>query len=94
MKETLYELFKEDQKKQLGKNNKANMTLYNALPRKEYKRVFMCKTAKEICTKEKAKSLALKAKVTREQTSDDSDGQGVSDEDVDEEETEAFNLML
>ncbi|GKC73712.1 hypothetical protein Tco_1119595 [Tanacetum coccineum] len=29
-------------------------------------------------TKEKVKSLALKAKVTREQTSDDSDSQGVS----------------
>ncbi|GKG00049.1 hypothetical protein Tco_0301739 [Tanacetum coccineum] len=24
------------------------MTLYNALPRKEYERVFMCKTAKEV----------------------------------------------
>ncbi|GJZ38147.1 hypothetical protein Tco_0584338 [Tanacetum coccineum] len=44
-------------------------------------------------TKEKVKSLALKAKVTREQTSDDSDSQGVSDEDVDKEEAEAFNLM-
>nr|GEX84377.1 integrase, catalytic region, zinc finger, CCHC-type, peptidase aspartic, catalytic [Tanacetum cinerariifolium] len=45
-------------------------------------------------TKEKIKSLSLKAKVTREQTSDDSDSQGVSDEDVDEEEeSEAFNLM-
>ncbi|GJU92221.1 hypothetical protein Tco_1304644 [Tanacetum coccineum] len=31
-------------------------------------------------TKEKVKSLALKAKVTREQTSDDSDSQGGSDE--------------
>ncbi|GJV19032.1 hypothetical protein Tco_1368052 [Tanacetum coccineum] len=164
-----YELLKDDEMKQLGKNNEANMTLYNALPRKEYERVFMCKTAKEIwhtliithqgnsqvkdckidfltqqyekfsilnrdyssknhvrkflralklkwrakvtaieeakdlatlplyelisnlkvfemilendgiaskTTKEKAKSLALKAKVTREQTSDDSDSQG------------------
>ncbi|GJW17639.1 UBN2 domain-containing protein [Tanacetum coccineum] len=44
-------------------------------------------------TKEKVKSLALKAKVTREQTSDDSDSQDGSDEDVDEEEAEAFNLM-
>nr|GEY35970.1 zf-CCHC domain-containing protein/UBN2 domain-containing protein [Tanacetum cinerariifolium] len=25
------------------------MVIYNALPRKEYKRIFMCKTAKEIC---------------------------------------------
>ncbi|GJS91065.1 hypothetical protein Tco_0773701 [Tanacetum coccineum] len=46
-------------------------------------------------TKEKVKSLALKAKVTREQTSDDSDSQGDSDEDVDEEEeAEAFNFMV
>ncbi|GJW71359.1 hypothetical protein Tco_0128276 [Tanacetum coccineum] len=43
---------------------------------------------------EKVKTLALKAKVTREQTSDDSDSQDGSDEDVDEEEeAEAFNLM-
>ncbi|GKE05602.1 hypothetical protein Tco_1397620, partial [Tanacetum coccineum] len=41
-------------------------------------------------TKEKVKSLALKAKVTREQTSDDSDSQERSDEDEDEE----FNLMV
>ncbi|GKD96024.1 hypothetical protein Tco_1379921, partial [Tanacetum coccineum] len=44
-------------------------------------------------TKEKVKSLAFKAKVTREQTSDDNDIQGGSDEDLDEEEAEAFNLM-
>nr|GEU80251.1 UBN2 domain-containing protein [Tanacetum cinerariifolium] len=44
-------------------------------------------------SKEKFKLLALKAKVTREQTSDDSDSQRGSDEDVDEEEAEAFNLM-
>nr|GEV72990.1 hypothetical protein [Tanacetum cinerariifolium] len=44
-------------------------------------------------TKEKVKSLVLKAKVTREQTSDDSDSEGGSDEDVDEEEVKAFNLM-
>ncbi|GJZ41690.1 hypothetical protein Tco_0588576 [Tanacetum coccineum] len=47
MKETLYELLEDDQKKKLGKNNEAKMTLYNALPCKEYKRVFICKTAKE-----------------------------------------------
>ncbi|GJY37321.1 retrovirus-related pol polyprotein from transposon TNT 1-94, partial [Tanacetum coccineum] len=159
------------------------MTLYNALPRKEYERVFICKTAKEVwhtliithqensqvknckidlltqeyekfsisneetidsrkflralplrwrakvtaieeakdlatlplndlirnlkvyemvldndgigskTTKGKVKSLALKAKVTREQTSDDSDSQGGSDEDIYEEEVEAFNLL-
>ncbi|GKA41737.1 zf-CCHC domain-containing protein [Tanacetum coccineum] len=45
-------------------------------------------------TKEKVKSLALKAKVTREQTSDNSDSQGESDEDIDEEEeAKAFNLL-
>ncbi|GJV76847.1 hypothetical protein Tco_0414445 [Tanacetum coccineum] len=31
MKETPYELLKDEQKKQLGKNNKAKITLYNAL---------------------------------------------------------------
>ncbi|GKA86969.1 hypothetical protein Tco_0808680 [Tanacetum coccineum] len=144
MKETLYELLEDDQNKKLGKNNEADMTLYNALPQKEYERVFMCKTAKEFLhalplkwrakvtaieeakdldtlpldklvgnlkvyemilendgvvfktiTKDKVKSLALKAKVTREQTSEDSDSQGRSDEDVEEEEeeVEAFNFM-
>ncbi|GJW70427.1 hypothetical protein Tco_0127344 [Tanacetum coccineum] len=208
MKETPYELLKDDQKKKLGKNNKAKMTLYNALPRKEYERVFMHKTTKEVwdtliithqgnsqvknckidlltqeyekfsisneetidsgftrfnaivtslkslnldyssknhvrkflcalplkcrakvtaieevkdlatlpldelignlnvyemvldndgigskTTKEKVKSLALKAKVTREQTSDDSLSQGGSDKDINEEEAEAFNLL-
>ncbi|GJW12617.1 UBN2 domain-containing protein [Tanacetum coccineum] len=44
-------------------------------------------------TKEKVKSLALKAKVTRDQTSYDSDSQGGSDEEVDEEEAKAFNLL-
>ncbi|GJR46765.1 hypothetical protein Tco_1314868 [Tanacetum coccineum] len=159
------------------------MTLYNALPRKEYERVFKCKTAKEVwhtltithqgnsqvknckinlltqeyekfsisneetidsgftrfnaivtrlksldpdyssknhvrkflralllkwrakvyemvldndgveskTTKEKVKSLALKAKVTRKQTSDDSNNQGGSDEDEDE--IDKLNLM-
>ncbi|GJT10561.1 zf-CCHC domain-containing protein [Tanacetum coccineum] len=45
-------------------------------------------------TKENVMSLALKAKVTREQTSDDSDSQGGNDEDIDEEEeAKVFNLM-
>ncbi|GJT03333.1 retrovirus-related pol polyprotein from transposon TNT 1-94 [Tanacetum coccineum] len=88
MKVTPYELLEDDQRKKLGKNIDAKMTIYNALPRKDYEHVFMCKTAKEIndvweskITKEKVKSLALKAKVTREQTSDDSDSQDGSDED-------------
>ncbi|GJV16720.1 hypothetical protein Tco_1362043 [Tanacetum coccineum] len=37
-----------DLKKKLAKNNKAKMVIYNALPRKEYERIFMCQTAKEI----------------------------------------------
>ncbi|GJT34004.1 zf-CCHC domain-containing protein [Tanacetum coccineum] len=48
MKETPYEILEDDQKNKIGKNNEAKMTLYNALPRKEYERVFMRKTAKEI----------------------------------------------
>ncbi|GJY59651.1 hypothetical protein Tco_0459543 [Tanacetum coccineum] len=36
MKETPFKLLKDDQKKQLGKNNEAKMTLYNALPRQVY----------------------------------------------------------
>ncbi|GKE58926.1 hypothetical protein Tco_1498111, partial [Tanacetum coccineum] len=35
-------------KRRLAKNNKAKMVIYNALPRKEYERIFMCNTAKEI----------------------------------------------
>ncbi|GKE16927.1 hypothetical protein Tco_1424504 [Tanacetum coccineum] len=119
MKETPYELLKDEQNKQLGKNNVAKMTLYNALPHPDYSsknhvRKFLralplkCRAkmtaieeAKYLATlpldeladnpkvyemilenngiisktttKEKVKSLALKAKVTREQTSDDSD---------------------
>nr|GEW42357.1 zf-CCHC domain-containing protein/UBN2 domain-containing protein [Tanacetum cinerariifolium] len=34
-------------KKILAKNNEAKMVLYNALPKKEYERSFMCKTAKD-----------------------------------------------
>ncbi|GJS36604.1 zf-CCHC domain-containing protein [Tanacetum coccineum] len=32
----------------LSKNNEAKMVLYNALPKKEYERIIMCKTAKDI----------------------------------------------
>nr|GEX91137.1 zf-CCHC domain-containing protein/DUF4219 domain-containing protein/UBN2 domain-containing protein [Tanacetum cinerariifolium] len=48
MKETPYEVLKDNQKRKLGKNNEAKMTLYNTLPCEEYKRVFMCKTTKEL----------------------------------------------
>ncbi|GJZ17705.1 hypothetical protein Tco_0553828 [Tanacetum coccineum] len=147
MKETPYELLKDNEKKQLGKNEEAKITIYNALPCKEYERfsisneetidsgftrfnaivtslksldpdyssknhvrkylrAFPLKWRAKVyemvldndgvvskTTKENVKSLALKAKVTREQTSDDSDSQGESDEEVDEEEAKAFNLL-
>ncbi|GJX81595.1 retrovirus-related pol polyprotein from transposon TNT 1-94 [Tanacetum coccineum] len=35
IKETSYEILKDEKKKQLGKNNKAKMTIYNAIPRKQ-----------------------------------------------------------
>ncbi|GJY23031.1 zf-CCHC domain-containing protein, partial [Tanacetum coccineum] len=38
----------DDRKKKHAKNNKAKMVIYNSPPRKEYERIFMCKTAKEI----------------------------------------------
>ncbi|GJV92445.1 zf-CCHC domain-containing protein [Tanacetum coccineum] len=38
----------DDLKKRLAKNNEAKMVIYNAFPRKEYERIFMCNTAKEI----------------------------------------------
>nr|GEU50511.1 DUF4219 domain-containing protein/UBN2 domain-containing protein [Tanacetum cinerariifolium] len=38
----------DDLKKKHAKNNKAKMALYNALPKKEYERIFMCKTVKDI----------------------------------------------
>ncbi|GJU02469.1 hypothetical protein Tco_1112807 [Tanacetum coccineum] len=37
----------DDLKRRLAKNNEAKMVIYNALPRKEYERIFMCNTAKE-----------------------------------------------
>nr|GEW98827.1 zf-CCHC domain-containing protein/DUF4219 domain-containing protein/UBN2 domain-containing protein [Tanacetum cinerariifolium] len=61
----------DDLKKKLAKNNEAKMVIYNALPSKEYERIFMCKTAKEIWNtllithqgkREQNRSLALKAK--------------------------------
>nr|GEX46975.1 DUF4219 domain-containing protein/UBN2 domain-containing protein [Tanacetum cinerariifolium] len=38
----------DDLKKKLSKNNKAKMVLYDALPKKEHERIFICKTAKDI----------------------------------------------
>ncbi|GJX25464.1 retrovirus-related pol polyprotein from transposon TNT 1-94 [Tanacetum coccineum] len=43
-----FEKQSDDLKKRLAKNNEAKMVIYNALPRKEYERIFMCNTAKEI----------------------------------------------
>ncbi|GKB96044.1 zf-CCHC domain-containing protein [Tanacetum coccineum] len=43
-----FEKQSDDLKKRLTKNNEAKMVIYNALPRKEYERIFMCNTAKEI----------------------------------------------
>ncbi|GJV15809.1 retrovirus-related pol polyprotein from transposon TNT 1-94 [Tanacetum coccineum] len=38
----------DDLKKRLAKNNEAKTVIYNALPRKEYERIFMCNTAEKI----------------------------------------------
>nr|GEW10969.1 DUF4219 domain-containing protein/UBN2 domain-containing protein [Tanacetum cinerariifolium] len=40
----------DDLKKKLAKNNKAKIVIYNALLSKEYKRIFMCKTAEILDT--------------------------------------------
>ncbi|GJU25151.1 retrovirus-related pol polyprotein from transposon TNT 1-94 [Tanacetum coccineum] len=45
---TPYEKLDENQKKMLSKNDEAKMVLYNALPKKKYKRIFMCDTAQNI----------------------------------------------
>ncbi|GJZ90647.1 retrovirus-related pol polyprotein from transposon TNT 1-94 [Tanacetum coccineum] len=44
----LFENQTDDLKRRLVKKNEAKMVIYNALPRKEYERIFMCNTAKEI----------------------------------------------
>ncbi|GKE69256.1 hypothetical protein Tco_1527328, partial [Tanacetum coccineum] len=43
-----YEKFDENHKKMISKNDEAKMVLYNALPKKEYERIFMCDTSKDI----------------------------------------------
>ncbi|GJT45084.1 hypothetical protein Tco_0953799 [Tanacetum coccineum] len=43
-----FEKQSDDLKKKLAKNNEAKMVIYNDLPRKEYERIFMCNTEKEI----------------------------------------------
>nr|GEU95781.1 DUF4219 domain-containing protein/UBN2 domain-containing protein [Tanacetum cinerariifolium] len=41
-----FEKQSDDLKKRLVKNNEAKMVIYNALPRKEYERIFMCNMTK------------------------------------------------
>ncbi|GJV88214.1 hypothetical protein Tco_1532152, partial [Tanacetum coccineum] len=43
-----FEKQNDDLKKRLAKNNEAKIVIDNALPRKEYERIFMCNTTKEI----------------------------------------------
>ncbi|GJT78867.1 retrovirus-related pol polyprotein from transposon TNT 1-94 [Tanacetum coccineum] len=48
MRLSLLKIQTDDLKRKLAKNNEAKMVIYNALPRKEYERIFICNTAKEI----------------------------------------------
>ncbi|GJT88545.1 hypothetical protein Tco_1070262 [Tanacetum coccineum] len=66
-----FEKQSDDLKKKLAKNNEAKMVIYNALPRKEYERIFMNLKVHEMIIKRdseivkakgKRKSLALKGK--------------------------------
>nr|GEU29341.1 putative reverse transcriptase domain-containing protein [Tanacetum cinerariifolium] len=43
-----YDKLKDEKKKMLSKNDEAKMVLYNALPKKEHERIFMCKMAKDV----------------------------------------------
>ncbi|GKB80384.1 zf-CCHC domain-containing protein [Tanacetum coccineum] len=43
-----YDKFDENQKKMISKNDEAKLVLYNALPKKEYERIFMCNTAQDL----------------------------------------------
>ncbi|GJR76491.1 reverse transcriptase domain-containing protein [Tanacetum coccineum] len=43
-----YEKFEESHKKMISKNDEAKMVLYDALHKKEYERIFMCNTAKDV----------------------------------------------
>ncbi|GJR43018.1 hypothetical protein Tco_1311121 [Tanacetum coccineum] len=81
------------------KSTKHVTEFLRALPLKWRAKVTATEEAKDLATLPldelirnlKVKSLALKAKVTREKTSDDNDSKGGSDEDIYEEEDEAFN---
>ncbi|GJU07891.1 putative ribonuclease H-like domain-containing protein [Tanacetum coccineum] len=43
-----YEKYEEIHKKMISKNDEAKMVFYNALSKKEYERIFMCKTANDV----------------------------------------------
>ena len=43
-----YEQQSDNLKRKLAKNDEAKMVIYNALTKKEFERIFMCNTAKEI----------------------------------------------
>ncbi|GKE58024.1 hypothetical protein Tco_1497209, partial [Tanacetum coccineum] len=43
-----FEKQSDELQRRLAKNNEAKMVIYNVLPRKEYERIFMCNTAKDI----------------------------------------------
>nr|GEY88560.1 hypothetical protein [Tanacetum cinerariifolium] len=98
IKETPYKLLEDDQKKKLAKVTTINEAKDLAtLPLDElienlkvYEMVLDNDGIRSKTTKEKVKSLSLKAKVTREQTSDDSDSQDGSDK---EEEAGAINVL-
>ncbi|GKC75901.1 hypothetical protein Tco_1126675 [Tanacetum coccineum] len=45
---SIYGKFDENHKKMIFKNDEAKMVLYNALPKKEYERIFMCNTTQDI----------------------------------------------
>ncbi|GJU27406.1 hypothetical protein Tco_1166027 [Tanacetum coccineum] len=64
-----FEKQSDELKRRLAKNNEAKMVIYNALPRKEYERIFMFhqydssrKDSEIVKAKVERKSLALKAK--------------------------------
>ncbi|GJX06530.1 hypothetical protein Tco_0194462 [Tanacetum coccineum] len=65
----------DDLKKKLAKNNEAKMVIYNALPRKEYERIFMCQTAKEIWD-----TLLITHQVKKEVNDEDSSSSDSEDE--------------
>nr|GEW50551.1 zf-CCHC domain-containing protein/DUF4219 domain-containing protein/UBN2 domain-containing protein [Tanacetum cinerariifolium] len=68
----LFEKQSYDLKKKLAKNNKAKMVIYNALPRKEYERIFMCYSSKNYVRKLlRALHPKWKAKVTAIEESKD-----------------------